>query len=176
MQVIRLPSGAIVIRDEFKASEHTISVAFAEMEKARAKRKFLAFCDMAETSRSPRDRLERIGKRAADIFDDVLFIGAGAQHGVRGACSAGLDPQRVRAFPDYTPAAQYLDRILGEGDVVLLKADRHSQLVRLFYSLLGEVRCTIPDCTLRTVCDNCGKFDHPELVRRANEQLAVRIS
>lgn len=175
MQSVQLPSGAVAIRDEFKASEHTISAAFTEMEKATAKRKFLAFCDLSESSRSPRDRLEKMGKRSAGIFDHVLFIGSSADHGVRGARSAGLDEERARAYPDYRSAADFLKTMLGPGDVILLKAQRDNQLVRLFYSLLGEVRCTIPTCKVRTVCDDCPKFDNPALVRRANEQLTVRI-
>ncbi len=175
MQAVRLPSGATVIRDEFKGSEHTISAAFEEMAKASAKRKFLAFCDVAETARSPRDRLEKMGKRSAEIFDNVLFIGPKAHHGVRGAKSAGIDENHAMAFPDYQPAAEFLKTELGPGDVLLLKAERNSQLVRLFYGLLGEVRCTIPTCDKRTVCDDCPEFRNPELVRYANEQLTVRV-
>jgi UDP-N-acetylmuramoyl-tripeptide--D-alanyl-D-alanine ligase len=176
MQVVQLPSGATVIRDEFKGSEHTISTAFEEMTKANAKRKFLAFCDVAESSRSPRDRLEKIGKRSAKIFDYVLFIGPKADHGVRGAISAGIGENQAMAFPDYQAAADFLKTDLGPGDVLLLKAQRNSQLVRLFYSLLGEVRCTIPFCDKRTVCDDCPEFRNPELVRYANEQLTVRVN
>jgi UDP-N-acetylmuramoyl-tripeptide--D-alanyl-D-alanine ligase len=146
MQVVRMPSGAIVIRDEFKGSQHTITVAFEELRKAHAKRKFLVFCDEADSSRSDRSRLRNIGRRAAEMFDYAIFIGDKSHHGMRGAHLGGLSAEQAVAFSDYSEAADFLKPLLGPGDVVLLKADRNKQLTRLFFSLLGDVRCTIPLC------------------------------
>ena len=173
MQVVRLPSGAVVIRDEFKASQHTIAAAFDELRKASARRKFLIFCDEAESPLSPRVRLGRIGRKAADLADYVIFIGDKAHHGTRGAQEAGHRKEQALAFADYSEAAEFLRPILGPGDVVLLKAGRNNQLPRLFYSLLGEVRCTIPVCTKRMVCDDCPEFRNQALVQLANERLTV---
>jgi len=175
MQLVRLPSGAIVIRDEIKGSMHTIDVALDELCKATAKRKFLVFCDVGESARSPRDRLTKVGRRVAELVDYVIFIGDKCHHGVAGALSGGLAEGRGLGFPSYVEAAEFLRPILGEGDVVLLKADRNNQLPRLFYSLLEEVRCTIPLCSKTMVCDDCVEFRNPELVKKVNEQLTVRM-
>lgn len=173
MQVLRLPSGAVVIRDEFKGSGHTIAAAFEELRKAEAGRKFLVFCDEAETSFSPRKRLGKIGRRAAKLVDYAIFIGKDSDHGVRGARAGGLAARKALAFEDYSAAADFLRPLLGPGDVVLLKADRNRQLTRLFYSLLGRVRCTIPVCGRRMVCDDCMEYRNADLVRFANERLTV---
>lgn len=175
MQPVRLPSGAIVIRDEFKGTRHTVDVAFDELHRARASRKFLVFGDLWQSPLEPRERLEDIGREAAKLFDYVVFIGDRARHGVQGALKGGLSEDRARAFPDYKSAARFLRPLLGTGDVVLTKADRNNQLSRLFYSLLGEVRCTIPLCDRPMVCDDCREFRNPELVQQANEQLSVRV-
>lgn len=174
MQVVRLPGGAVVIRDEFKGSMHTVDAAFDELRKAGAKRKFLVFCDVAESSLSPRDRLAKIGRRAARLADYVVFVGEKARHGASGALEAGLPAANVRACAGFTEAAAFLRPLLGPGDVVLLKASRDNQLARLFYSLLGEVRCTVPSCDRPMVCDDCELFGNPELVRRVNDRLTVR--
>ncbi|MBT8056560.1 MAG: hypothetical protein KJO72_06425 [Gammaproteobacteria bacterium] len=176
MQVVQLPGGAVVIRDEMKGSAHTIEAAFAEVRKATAQRKFLLFCDESETSRSPRVRLARIGRQAAELFDQVVFIGERAHHGVSGAVKAGLSERQARAFADYTGASDFLQPLLGPGDLVLLKGTRNNQLTRVFYSLLEEVRCTVSQCKRTMVCDDCRDFRNPELVRRVNEQLTVRIT
>lgn len=175
MQVVRLPGGAVVIRDEFKASPHTIDVAFEEAEKAQAQRKFLVFGDVSETSHSPRVRLKRIGRRAARIFDYTVFIGDKAMHGVAGACGAGLPADHAQAFAGYAEAADYLRPLLGPGDLVLLKASRDNQLTRTFYSLIGDVRCTVASCDRPLVCDDCPRFGNPELVRHVNRQLTVNL-
>jgi UDP-N-acetylmuramoyl-tripeptide--D-alanyl-D-alanine ligase len=175
MQVLRLPSGAVVIRDEFKGSLHTVEAAFDELRKARAERKFLVFCDLAESPLSPRDRLAKVGREAAGLADYVIFIGESAQHGVNGARKAGLTESRALAFAGYSEAAEFLRPLLGPGDLLLLKATRNNQLTRLLYSLLGEVRCTIPVCGRPMVCDDCNRFNNPALVRQVNEQLTVRL-
>src|SRR5690606_37008676 len=95
MQVVRLPGGAVVIRDECKGSPHTVQAAFTELRKARAERKFLVFCDLSESPLSPRRRLEMIGREAASVADYVIFIGEGAPHGVNGAREAGLAEARA---------------------------------------------------------------------------------
>jgi UDP-N-acetylmuramoyl-tripeptide--D-alanyl-D-alanine ligase len=174
MQTLRLPSGAVVIRDEFKGSLHTVEVAFDELRKAEAERKFLVFCDLAESSSSPRERLAKVGREAAELADYVIFIGESARHGVNGARKAGLAESRALAFNGYSEAAEFLRPLLGPGDLLLLKATRDNQLTRLLYRLLGEVRCTIPACDRPMVCDDCERFNNPELVRLVNEQLTVR--
>jgi len=173
MQLVRLPSGAVVIRDEFKGSMHTITAALEELRKAEAGRKFLVFGDVAESSLSPRIRLGKVGRSAAAIVDYALFIGDKSHHGVRGALNGGLSEHRALAFSTYAEAADFLKPMLGPGDVVLLKAGQNNQLPRLFFSLLGEVRCTIPLCKRTMVCDDCTEFHNKELVQMANEQLTV---
>lgn len=174
MQVLRLPGGAVVIRDEYKGSLHTVETAFDELRKAEATRKFLVFCDLAESPLSPRDRLGKAGRQAAELADYVIFIGESAQHGVNGARKAGLAESRALAFDGYAEAAEFLRPLLGPGDLLLLKAGRDNQLTRLLYAMLGEVRCTIPVCGRPMVCDDCARFNNPELVRQVNEQLTVR--
>lgn len=174
MQVVRLPGGAVVIRDEFKGSLHTVEAAFEELRKARAARKFLVFCDVMESPARPKKRLAKVGRAAAELADYVIFIGESGRRGVDGAKNAGLPASRARAFRNFAEAAEFLQPLLGPGDLMLLKADRNNQLPRLLYSLVGEVRCTIPACSRRMVCDDCDKFGNPELVRRVNEQLTVR--
>jgi len=175
MQVVQLPSGAVVIRDEFKASAHTIEAAFDELRKATASRKFLVFCDQSETSMKPRKRLRKIGRSAAEMVDYAIFVGDGSDHGIGGAIAGGLPAGKALGFGDYLAAAKFLKPMLGAGDVVLLKADRGHQLTRLFFSMLGVVRCTLPVCARPFVCDDCYEYRNPELVQLANE-LTVKAN
>ena len=173
MQVVRLPSGVIVIRDEFKGSSHTVAAAFEELRKATARRKILLFCDLADSPRTYSYRLGKLGASAAELFDYAIFIGEKAHHGVQGARKGGLPESRALAFPDYLTAVEFLKPLLQPGDVVLLKADRNKQLTRLFFSLLGTVKCTIPSCPKNMVCDDCREHRNADLVLLANERLTA---
>jgi len=175
MQVVELPSGAIAIRDEFKGSQHTIDSAFEVLRKAEAGRKFLVFGDVAETKEKPRKRLARIGRTAAAMTDFAVFVGDNAHHGRRGALNAGMDEGHALAFSEYEQAADFLRPVLGPGDVILFKASWGNSLTRVFFSLIGEVRCRISDCKRPMVCDDCREFRNPELLRRVRDELTVRV-
>lgn len=174
MQTVRLPSGAVAIRDEFKGSLHTVDAAFDVLGTANARRKFLVFGDVAETKAKPRKRMARIGRAAAAMADFAVFVGDNAAYGERGALNGGMAREHVRAFRDFEDAVRFLRPLLAEGDVILFKAGRGQQLTRVFYGLLGEVRCRVPLCGRPMVCDDCPEFNDPELVRWVNEDLAVR--
>jgi UDP-N-acetylmuramoyl-tripeptide--D-alanyl-D-alanine ligase len=175
MQVVELPSGAIAIRDEFKGSQHTIDAAFEVLRTAEARRRFLVFGDVAETKEKPRKRLARIGRTAAAMTDFAVFVGENAQHGRRGALNAGMGEEHVQAFSEYEEAADFLRPLLGPGDVILFKAGRNNLLPRVFFSLIGEVRCRINNCKRPMVCDDCPEFGNPELVQRVRDELTVRV-
>lgn len=173
MQVVRLPSGAVVIRDEFKGHAHSTEVAFEELRKATAERRIVVYGDVAEAMHGPRTRLRQIGRKAAELADFAIFVGEEARHGADGAKLGGLPEERVRAFPGYSEAADFLKPLLRSGDVVLFKADHNKQLPRLFFSLLGTVSCTLPACKRPMVCDDCSEFQDRELVQITNEELTV---
>jgi hypothetical protein len=84
-----------------------------------------------------------------------------------------MGEDRALSLPDYQAASGFLKPLLGPGDLLLLKAGRNNQLPRLFYSLLGDVRCTIPTCGKPMVCDGCPEFRNPDLVRLANVELTA---
>jgi len=173
MQVVRLPSGAVVIRDEFKGHTHSTEVAFEELRKATAERRIVVYGDVAEATQGPRIRLRRIGRNIADLADFAIFVGEESHHGADGARLGGLPEERARAFSDYSEAADFLKPLLQSGDVVLFKADHNKQLPRLFFSLLGTVSCTIPACKRPMVCDDCSEFQDRELVQITNDELTV---
>ncbi len=56
------------------------------------------------------------------------------------------------------------------------RAERNNQLLRLIYSMSGEVRCTIPECGKPMVGDDCPEFRNQELVQLANEPLTVGVN
>ena len=158
MQPIRLPSGAVVVRDEVEGSIDALACAFDAVASARAERRILVISGVTGTSRSPRDRYRIMGREIARIFDVAVFIGDAAGHGVRGALAAGMKPASVYGF--FTPwqAEEFLARELRHGDLVLLRSRITDHLTRLCFALAGPIACRLTHCQKTRICDNCSKL------------------
>jgi hypothetical protein len=75
-----------------------------------------------------------------------------------------------------TTATRYLAAILSaEAPTEWTRLNRNNLLPRVFFSLIGEVRCRINNCKRPMVCDDCPEFGNPELVQRVRDELTVRV-
>lgn len=161
MQPNQLPCGAIVIRDELSGSIGTLPQALEVLAQSSAARKLLVISDITDTNQKPRKRLAQIGRAAAAVAGSVVFVGARAGHGVRGAVAAGMDPQSAHGFGSLTAAAEFLKAELRPGDLMLLKGRTTLHLSRIYFAQIGTVKCWKVDCEKTFVCDRC-----PELGAR----------
>ncbi len=84
MQAIKLPNGAIAIRDEENVSPDTINVMLEVLSHARADRRGLIFSDQSDSKQPPRKRLSKIGRLSAKLCDFVVFVGPHPHHAVGG--------------------------------------------------------------------------------------------
>jgi UDP-N-acetylmuramoyl-tripeptide--D-alanyl-D-alanine ligase len=155
MQPVELPSGAVVIRDEYNGSPYSYEAALAAFEQAEAERKILIAGDYSDSTVKRRRRLARLGKTAAGLCDLAIFIGEHSHHSRDGAIHAGLDPEKVLNFAFVFDAVSALKKILRRGDLVLLKSRSTDHFSRLLFAQVGEVSCWKPTCPERFLCDIC---------------------
>jgi UDP-N-acetylmuramoyl-tripeptide--D-alanyl-D-alanine ligase len=155
MQPVELPSGAIVIRDEYNGSPDSFETALRAFKSARAKRKILIAGDYSDSSTKRRRRLTRLGRTAADLSDFAIFIGEHSHYSRDGAIQAGLAPERTHSFPHLRNAVPVLKKELRRGDLVLLKSRSNDHFSRLLFAQVGEVSCWLPSCPKRFLCDIC---------------------
>jgi UDP-N-acetylmuramoyl-tripeptide--D-alanyl-D-alanine ligase len=168
MQPVRLPSGAVIIRDEYNGSIDTLQKALQFLAEARAGRRILVFSDMTDFSQRPRDRIARVAKEAARFTGCVVFLGEHAKHGVRAAISAGMPPENVHGFMGFEAAVAFLRAELRPGDLVLLRSRFCDDLSRLYFGLIGTVDCRKTNCDRMVLCDLC-----PELGARPDPVVLV---
>ncbi|MGW8180050.1 MAG: Mur ligase family protein, partial [bacterium] len=98
MQPVQMPSGAIVIRDEYNGSPSSFHTALEFFETARARRKILIAGDYSDSVIRRRRRLNRLGRTAAELCDLAIFIGESSHHSKHGAAKAGMDASKVFTF------------------------------------------------------------------------------
>lgn len=152
---VRLPVGAVVLRDDYNASIDTLDAACRVLAEARAERRLLVVNDFSDFGRNRKHRLRYLAERAARCADAAVFIGEEAAYGRRRAIDAGMPPDAVHDFPSFETAARFLRRELRPGDLMLLKGRTTDHAARIFFAQLGDVGCWKAYCGKRTLCDHC---------------------
>ncbi len=71
---------------------------------------------------------QRVGRHAAELADELVVVGEGAQGIADGAIAAGMDGSHVAVVPDRDAALGLLLTELRDGDTVLVKASRGAAL------------------------------------------------
>lgn len=167
----RIPSGAVILRDDYNGSVDTLPAALRVLEDARASRRILVISDLSDDPTKLRRRFARLGRIAAEKFEAAVFLGENAERAVRAAVEAGLPPDCAHGFTSLPEAAMFLGGFLREGDVALLKGRFSDHVTRLYFALHGEVKCWRERCGKRRLCDECPELGSKDLVRIASAQL-----
>lgn len=141
LQPMRLPSGAVVLRDDYNASLDGTQAAFEVMRNARAGRRILVISDLSDFGGNRKRRLRYIAAQLPAIAEMAVFVGESIDYAVSRAIEAGLPATAVFGFPAPALAADFLRGELGEGDLVLLKGRTTDHVARIFFAQFADVSC-----------------------------------
>jgi len=155
MQPVRLPGGAIVLRDDYNASLDGSEPAFQVLAEADASRRVLVVTDVSDTEGHRQQRLRLLAERAARCADLYVVVGESAAFGARRAVDAGLPSGAAVGFATLQDAAAYLFAELRPGDVVLVKGRTTDHAGRLLWAQFGPISCWLSYCPKRQLCDTC---------------------
>lgn len=158
LEPVELPSGAVLIRDEFNGSAGTTRIALGVLRQARARRRIAILRDVTDDERPAPERLSELGKLAAASADMVIFIGPEADYAAQGARASGLGSDAVLTFENARAAAAWLRTGTAAGDLILLKGRNRDHLSRIYLDLVIEVRCWLDACEYRHLCDECAEL------------------
>jgi len=153
MQVSERADGLLVINDAYNANPESMKAALAALAAigaggdsaalpagaaARTRRTHAVLGVMAELGETAATAHRELGAEAALIgVHQLVVVGAAARGIADGAVDAGLDPSRVTVVDSVADAVGLVDRDLGDGDVVLVKASRSADLQRVAEALLA---------------------------------------
>ena len=168
LQPVRVPSGAIILRDDYNGSVDTIEASLRVLQEASGHRRLLVITDVSDFGRNRKQRLKYLASRCPQVAEVAVFIGELAEYGRRRAIDAGLLAENVHAFPSIQPAAEFLRAELQAGDLMLLKGRTTDHAARIFFAQLGPVGCWKAYCAKAMLCDICWELQiTPEQARRA---------
>ncbi|MBL9176049.1 MAG: hypothetical protein JNL10_21075 [Verrucomicrobiales bacterium] len=158
-----LPSGAIVLRDDFKSSIESIDVALDALFDIPARRRIVVLGSATDLPSGGKELLRRIGERVGRGADHAVFFGDSDRTYATGAKRAGMPAAAIRKVGNNLAAAvEALPGNLGPGDVILVKGRGSQRLARIALMLSGRrVGCRIVVCPMFewVSCDTCGLLE-----------------
>ncbi len=159
LQPVRVPSGAIFVRDDYNASLVSTEASLRTLEEASSCRRWIVLTDISDFGAKRRRRLKYLGPESHRVADAVVFVGQDAAYGKRRAIEAGMAPENAHAFSKIEEAANFLRTALAKDDLVLLKGRTTDHAARIFLAQLGPVGCWKEYCPKRMLCDICWELD-----------------
>jgi UDP-N-acetylmuramoyl-tripeptide--D-alanyl-D-alanine ligase len=78
-----------------------------------------------------------VGLKVAELgIDCLMVVGEASKHTAEAAREAGLDEHKIYVFNDAVSAARFLQDILEQGDVVLVKGSQSMRMEKLVKEIM----------------------------------------
>jgi UDP-N-acetylmuramyl pentapeptide synthase len=158
LEPIRLPSGALILRDDFKSPLETIDAALDVLGKIPAKERVVVLGDISEPLGRQWQIYRKVGERIAQVATKGIFVTGKFRAYAAGARSAGFPSSSlVDAGRSFLKVIEVLQQNLGPGNVILIKGRDTQRLDRITLSLMGRtVHCKLTFCNIWALrCEHC---------------------
>ena len=160
MQPVTSADGVTFIRDDYKAPLWTADTCFEFIAAARARRKILVIGSLSDCGAGAPEKYIKVAKRAQEIADLTIFVGPWASQVLKARKPGAEDALRV--FRNVRDAAEYLNSITCEGDLVVLKGtNKQDHLLRFILARNEDVACWRDDCERMAFCNECSDRNKP---------------
>lgn len=156
MQVVSASDGVTFIRDDFKAPLWTMETCFKFIQEARARQKIIVIGNLSDygTGTGASKKYAEVAQRAQQVADFTVFVGPWASSVLKTREPGREDA--LRAFSHVREAAEYVNSITREGDLVLLKGtNKQDHLQRIILAKSENIACWRDDCERDSFCNEC---------------------
>ncbi len=127
MRIIPGIKKTFIIDDSYNASPVAMQSALLTLRDLQSYgRKIAALGDMLELGKYSTDEHKKVGALAGSFCSVLITVGMRARYIAEGALDAGMSEKNIYQFENSREAGKYLEKILEEGDVVLIKGSQGS--------------------------------------------------
>lgn len=131
-------NGALIIDDSYNASP-TSTIAALDLLDQLEGEKVAVLGDMLELGQYEREGHEQVGRKAAEIANQIVLIGPRGRLTRQAILDSGLPQQSVHWFSDSEDAAQYLQVALKPGQTVLVKGSHGMRMDKIIAMLEAKI-------------------------------------
>jgi UDP-N-acetylmuramoyl-tripeptide--D-alanyl-D-alanine ligase len=135
------PNGSMMIDDTYNASAPSVMSALGLLDEIAPGRRIAVLGDMRELGAESEEQHRMVGRRAAEVVDDLVTYGPLAQliaeEAGRAQAETDARVQRIRSFSldEQDQMVSFLQQEPSEGDVLLLKGSRGLEMERIVAAL-----------------------------------------
>lgn len=134
MTIVHTESGALLLDDTYNASPESTLAALNLLADLEG-RKVAVLGDMLELGQYEKQGHEMVGVRAAEVADVLITVGKLGHMIATAAQRAGLGSGKVAEFENQDEVIKYLQNLLTQGDVALLKGSHGLRMDRIVAAL-----------------------------------------
>jgi UDP-N-acetylmuramoyl-tripeptide--D-alanyl-D-alanine ligase len=127
MRIISGIKKTFVIDDSYNASPVAVKSALETLRGLESYgRKIAVLGDMLELGKYSTDEHKKVGALVGTFCSILVTVGMRARYIAEGALDAGMSEKKIYQFENSTEAGKYLEKIIKEGDVILVKGSQGS--------------------------------------------------
>jgi UDP-N-acetylmuramoyl-tripeptide--D-alanyl-D-alanine ligase len=146
-EVVRFEEGFSVINDSYNSSPTALN-ALVQLLAATPgyRRRILAAGEMLELGDSSSELHRECGHSAAKLrkIDWIFGVQGHAADLIHGAVEAGFPQDRTQFFENSGAAAQFLEKFIARGDLLLLKGSRGTKMEKVLETIDAQHRRSAP--------------------------------
>lgn len=120
--------GKVLINDSYNANPDSMRAAISTLNHMTGKRKVAILADMLELGDESERYHREIGEFVTEYADFLITIGAQAKFIEEGARESGMKEDMLKHFDFNEEAFEEINRLLEEGDIIMLKGSRGMKL------------------------------------------------
>jgi UDP-N-acetylmuramoyl-tripeptide--D-alanyl-D-alanine ligase len=121
----------VIIEDSYNSAPQSAIAALEVLEKINARRRVAALGDMLELGEETEAGHREVGRKVAEVADILFAVGEKAKFIADEAEKDGLDKNKVFCYTNSLEAKIPIQKMLQEGDVVLIKGSQGARMERI---------------------------------------------
>ena len=135
MRVTRTAGGAVLIDDTYNASPESTTAALNLLSEMKG-RKIAVLGEMRELGQYEKKGHEMVGKRAAEVCDEIIAVGPVTGYLADAALSEGFPAEKIHRFETAVESIPFLQENFGhDQEVMLIKGSRGMRMEQIVNAL-----------------------------------------
>jgi UDP-N-acetylmuramoyl-tripeptide--D-alanyl-D-alanine ligase len=127
MRLLPAIKHALIVDDSYNASPVAVRSALETVGEVKIYgRKFAVLGDMLELGKYSVEEHKKVGAYAAGIVNILVTVGVRARAMAEGALDNGMPDDNIYQFDSSREAGKYLEKLIGDGDMILIKGSQGS--------------------------------------------------
>ena len=129
-------NNSVIIDDTYNSSPVAMEAAIEVLKEVEGKRKIAVIGDMLELGKFTEEEHYIVGEKIYGIADILVVVGPRAKSIAEGAIEKGFIQKNIYSFDSSKTAAKFLEGVVEEGDIVLVKGSQGVRLERAVEAIM----------------------------------------